>query len=559
MKRVTRRSWPLAVLLVLLLVSATGNFLKSPFDQLDLLVDVRHHLVKEYVEQPDESKMVLNAVRAMVDSLDDPHTVYLTPQELEPFDREVRGSFSGIGAEVEMDQQHRRVRVVSPLEDSPAWSAGVMAGDLILEINGQSTADMTLSQAVDRLTGPAGTTVVIKVRHAGGEEQRITITRAQITVPSVKGLRREGAGQHWQFMLDPQHRIGYVRVLQFSENTADDLRSALEQLKAQAVRGLILDLRFDPGGLLESAVEVANLFLPAGKIIVSVRGRDGPGQTFYSTENEVLPDVPVVVLANEASASAAEIVTGALADNHRAKFVGTRTFGKGSVQQIRMLPGGQGALKITNAYYYLPSGRNIHRRPDAEVWGVDPEPGFYVPMTPGQIREMIQARRQSDILRPPTQPATQTASDASATQPAFEVTPQWIRDQLQDPQLAAGLEALQGRLATRNWPHVGRTDVQQQVELAQRQRLRALLEQRVKDLQNEVVRIDKGVPLKEIRAALEGKSASADTDQLLPETATEPSDLEPQLTPQTQPAQTQASDQPPGVPIEAGVPDGYAQ
>lgn len=554
MQRLASRSWPTAVLLALLLVSATGNFLKSPFEQLDLLVDVRHQIVAEYVEQPDESKMVLSAVRAMVESLEDPHTVYLTPEELEPFDREVRGSFSGIGAEVEMDQQQRRVRVVSPLEDSPAWSAGVMAGDLILEVNGESTADMTLSQAVDRLTGPAGTKVVLKVRHASGEEATITITRAQINVPSIKGLRRAGENQRWQFMLDPQNRIGYVRILQFSDDTAADLKAALEQLKSQNVRGLILDLRFDPGGLLESAVDVANLFLPAGKTIVSIRGRTTRGQTFYSTEGEMLPDVPIVVLANEASASAAEILTGALADNKRAKFIGARTFGKGSVQQIKMLPGNEGAIKITNAYYYLPSGRNIHRRPDAEVWGVDPEPGFYVPMTPQQIRGMIEARRSGDVLRPQTQPSAQPDSASSATSPADSpVTPQWIRDQMKDPQLAAGLEALQGRLATRQWPQVGESDIQQQVELAQRQHLRALLEQRVKDLQGEVARLDQGVPLKEIRAALEGKSSTAVQD-LLPENATQPSDLEPETSPENQPAQTQAADQPASAsPGEAGA------
>jgi len=543
MRRMASRSWATFGLLGLLLVAATSNFLKSPFEQLDLLVDVRHQIVDEYVEQPDEAKMILDAVRAMVESLDDPHTVYLTPEELEPFDREVRGSFSGIGAEVEMDQQHRRVRVVSPLEDSPAWAAGVMAGDLILEVNGDSTADMTLSQAVDRLTGPAGTKVVLKVRRVSGEEQTITLTRAQINVPSSKGLRRADKDHRWQFMLDPQNRIGYVRILQFSDATARDLQAALEQLKQAGVRGLILDLRFDPGGLLESAVDVSNLFLPAGKTIVSVRGRTSRPQTFYSTTGEMLPDVPIVVLANEASASAAEIVTGALADNGRAKFGGARTFGKGSVQQVKMLPTGEGAIKVTNAYYYLPSGRNIHRRPDVDLWGVDPEPGFYVPMTPQQVKEMIESRRKEDVLRSQTQPATQPAADAT-------VTPQWLREQLKDPQLAAGLEAVLGRLTSGQWPRVGETDVQQQVELSQRQRLRAMLEQRVKDLEKELLRIDQGVPLKEIRAALEGRSSPTDKDDLLPDDATQPSDLEPTTQPSAPLPQTQA-----GGPGEPGGPD----
>jgi carboxyl-terminal processing protease len=217
------------------------------------------------------------------------------------------------------------------------------------------------------------------------------------------------------------------------------------------------------------------------------------------------------------------------------------------VQQVKMLPGDEGALKITNAYYYLPSGRNIHRRPDAEVWGVDPEAGFYVPMTPQQVREMIEARRNSDVLRAETQPATQPAAD----QP---VTPQWIRQEMKDPQLAAGLEAMVGRLASGQWPQVGEADVPKQVELAQRQRLRAMLEQRVKDLQKEVARIDEGVALKEIRAALEGKSAAADSGELLLENATQPADLLPATQPGSPATQTQASESSAGDSAAAELP-----
>ena len=248
-------------------------------------------------------------------------------------------------------------------------------------------------------------------------------------------------------MLDDQNKIGYVRISQFTDNTADHLRAALDKLLAQHVRGLILDLRFNPGGLLESAVAVSDMFLNKGKRIVSVKGRTVPEKIEWSTDPGTIPPIPVVVLANEASASAAEVVTGALSDNDRAVFIGTRTFGKGSVQQVMKLDDGQGALKITNAYYYLPNGRNIHRREGSDTWGVDPADGFYVPMTPDQLKKMIELRHEGDILRKVTQ------KNETGT-----VTPGWIKTQMADTQLAAGLEALLGKLNPGTWPKVGESN-----------------------------------------------------------------------------------------------------
>ncbi|HEX7010435.1 MAG TPA: S41 family peptidase, partial [Phycisphaeraceae bacterium] len=433
------------------------------------------------VEAPDEKALIEAAVQGMIESLDDPYTTYLDADDLESFDRYIRGSFSGIGAEVESYED--RLRIVTPLEDSPAWKAGVMAGDVILEINGQSTLNMELTEAVRLLTGEEGTQVTVRVRHESGQEETITITRAVINIQTVRGFRRN-ADQHFDFMLDDVNRIGYVRITQFIEGTADDLRQALKHLKDQGAKGLILDLRFNPGGLLESALAVSDMFLPQGAVIVSVEGRTVPRQVHRATGNTVMLELPIVVLANESSASAAEIVTGALKDNHRALFVGARTYGKGSVQQVKMLENGQGALKLTNAYYYIPSGRLIHRRPDSTTWGVDPSEGCYVPMSPEAVREMVEIRRRDDQVRADNG----HAPDAEAT-----VTPDYIEQELKDLQLAAALRALWGRLETSDWPQVGQSNTSELVKANQRAALmmqRDLLVDRLEKIDQELAKLN---------------------------------------------------------------------
>lgn len=464
----------------LVVPDSIGRLRGDVLDQIDLLVDVRHEIVSSYVEQPDEEKMVQQAVRAMVSALDDRYTVFLTPKELDPFDKQIRGSFSGIGAEI--DIHNDRLRIVSPLEDSPAWNAGVMAGDLILEIDGESTEGITIAEAVNRLTGPEGTQVTVIIRHESGDEQEIEITRARINVQTVRGFRRD-VDNHWIYMLDAANGVGYIRITQFTNGTADGVSQALDQLQEQDVRGLILDLRFNPGGLLESAVAVSDFFLAGGKRIVSVEGRTVSNRVFKATDETTIEPIPVVVLANEASASASEIVTGALLDNQRAQFVGTRTFGKGSVQQVKMLESGLGALKMTHAYYYLPNGRNIHRREGQEVWGVDPADGFYVPMTAQQVKKMIEIRRDSGLLR----------ADSSREGVTAVISPKWIETELADLQLEAGLRALLGRLEDGQWPAVGQSGAEELVRQTSRDNLlrqRDLLNERLELIGKELAKLD---------------------------------------------------------------------
>lgn len=488
------------------------------FDQIDLLVDVRHEIVRHYVEQPDERKMIEQAVRAMVGALDDRYTVFLTAQELDPFDKQVRGSFSGIGAEIDIHRE--RLRIVSPLEDSPAWNAGVMAGDIVLEIDGESTEGISITDAVSKLTGPEGTQVVIRVRHESGDEEVIAVTRARINVQTVRGIRRD-SDNHWDYMLDDANRIGYIRITQFTGTTAQSVEEALQLLGQEQMQGLILDLRFNPGGLLESAVAVADLFLEAGQKIVSVKGRTVAQRVHESSRPDTIDGLPIVVLANEASASAAEIVTGALADNKRAKFIGSRTFGKGSVQQVKMLENGSGALKITHAYYYLPAGRNIHRREGQEVWGVDPDDGFYVPMTAQQVKQMIEVRRDSGMLR------------AGSLQDLPAVTPQWIQEEMADLQLAAGLRALLGRIAHDTWPAVGESGAEQLVRQNMRDNLirqRDLLNERLELVRQELAKLDDQDKTHESAVAQDDQGAPRQqplTDQQQPDPATHEPALEP--------------------------------
>ena len=482
------------------------------FQQIDLLIDLRHELATEYVDEPDEQQMIEGAVAGMIEALDDPYTQYFPMEEFQDFTESVRGEFFGIGAEVTIE--NNRLHIVTPLEDSPAWNAGVMAGDTVLEIDGTDTLDMPINDAIKLLKGPAGTDVTIRVRHASGEEVDITITRDRIEVQTVRGFDRD-AEHRYAFWLDAEKKIGYVRLTQFSERTADEFTQVLRELKDQGMQALVLDLRFNPGGLLEAAVQISDLFLDEGETIVSVRGRVVPEQVFKATSKTLLPDLPIVVLANPFSASASEIVAGALADNERALFVGERTFGKGSVQQIKMLDGGQGALKITNAYYYLPSGRNIHRRDKAEgePWGVDPTEGAYVPLDAEGRRAMLEARRDRDVV---------DADNGSADGPA--VTPQFLREQLKDPQLAAALEALLGRGADGQWPTVGQSNANALALAAEREQLsrqRELLEETLAEVNEKLNKLEAGETTDPLEEKSEAQS-DAETDAMLDQQGADP-------------------------------------
>jgi carboxyl-terminal processing protease len=413
----------------------------ADYEWFDPIVVVRRLLVEGFVEEPDDETLVAMQ-RAMIDAmiaeLDDPFTEYVPPQDRDEFNKQLLGTYVGIGAEINIVDGW--LTIATPMDDSPALEAGLMAGDTVLEIDGVSTYEMPVDECIERLTGEPGTSVTIHVRTAAGEDRMVTLVRRQIVTRTVKGTHR--LGEQWNHWLDAGRGLAYIRITQFNESTVGEMQAALGSLQGRELHGLILDLRFDPGGGLDTAVRIADLFLESGAI-VTVRGRDGERSEVAGPAGTLL-DFPMVVMVNEASASASEIVAGALQENDRAKVLGERTFGKGSVQTVRILPDRLGTLKMTTAYYHLPSGRNIHRKPGSVTWGVDPDDGFRVPMTPTQYVESIRARRQYEIIEDPRDNRSLDWSD-----------PKWIESNVKDIQLARAVEALVGRVATGEWPRVG--------------------------------------------------------------------------------------------------------
>jgi carboxyl-terminal processing protease len=319
------------------------------------------------------------------------------PTEFEEFNKQTTGEFSGVGIQIQSDPADGGLKVVSPLEDSPAFRAGIRAGDIITRINGKSAKGVSTNQAVKIITGPPGTTVALTIRTPKGEERDVTLRRQTIKVASVKGwMHLPGGG--WDYMVDPDNKIGYLRLTSFARDTARDMRSALGEMKSRGAQAVVLDLRGNGGGLLTAAADVSDAFLSDGKIVSTRSDReDDPNQPVINARRNADDNtLPLVVLVNQQSASASEIVSGALKDHKRAAIVGERTFGKGSVQMLFPLANRTAALKLTTSHYYLPNGRCIHREESSTEWGVDPN--FVVEMTPEQMRAVFDARSQLDVL-----------------------------------------------------------------------------------------------------------------------------------------------------------------
>jgi len=331
--------------------AGTGEVYKS----VELFTEVLRQIEKSYVEPQDTEKLIQGAIKGMVQSLD-PHSSFLTREEHQELLIETKGSFSGVGIEITIRDNF--LTVVSPIEGTPAYKAGIQAGDKIIKIDGKLTADMTLPEAVKGIRGEKGTKVNLTIMREGADKPlEFTVTRDLIPIKSVRS-----------FLLTPD--IAYVRISNFQSKTSRDLSTALETIETKAgLRGLVLDLRNNPGGLLSQAIEVSDLFIDSG-VIVSTKGRDS-SQDLHATAHQERSerDYPIIVLVNGGSASAAEIVAGALQDNRRAVVLGTKTFGKGSVQTIIPLSDGSG-LRLTTAVYYTPNGRSIQASgisPDIEM------------------------------------------------------------------------------------------------------------------------------------------------------------------------------------------------
>ena len=343
----------------MLLGSAARAAASDTYQQLNLFGDVFERVRADYVEKPDDKKLVESAINGMLSGLD-PHSSYMDPKSFRDMQVQTRGEFGGLGIEVTMEDG--LVKVVAPIDDTPAAKAGVMANDIITKLDDEAVQGLTLNQAVDKMRGPVNSKIKLTIVRKGADKPIVlTIMRDIIRVKSVRS-HAEGDD------------VGYIRLTQFNEQTTDGLKQAINdlnsQLGADKIKGYIVDLRNNPGGLLDQAISVADTFLDKGEI-VSTRGRN-PEETqrFNARPGDMTHGKPLIVLINGGSASASEIVAGALQDHKRATLIGTRSFGKGSVQTIIPLGAGNGALRLTTARYYTPSGRSIQAqgiKPDIEA------------------------------------------------------------------------------------------------------------------------------------------------------------------------------------------------
>ena len=390
---------------------ATETEEDDPYELQRVLVDTLDQVQRNYVKGISRRELVEAAIEGILRKLD-PYSAYIGPDQLEQFRRSVENEFGGIGVRIGMDDG--RLKVISPLVGTPAYRAGVLSGDRIIQIDGRGTAGISLDEAVRRLKGKVGSTVTLTVIHPGaGRKEKIAVTRGQIRVETVLGDRHKD-DDAWDFMLEREKRIGYVRITGFSHNTAKELRAALEALRKEKLRALILDLRFNPGGLLRSAIEVSDMFISKGRI-VSTTGRNSPERTWDAHDKDTFDDFPMVVLVNRYTASAGEIVAACLQDHRRAVVMGERTWGKGSVQNVILLEHGRSRLKLTTAQYFRPSGKNIHRFPDAkdaDPWGVKPDKGYELRLDIVEMLALVNRRRGRDIvhaMEPKETPAKEVA------------------------------------------------------------------------------------------------------------------------------------------------------
>jgi len=344
--------------------------------------------------------LIAQFAEAALASLDS-YTGMVWPRQVEDFEKMHTGEFTGIG--IEISKEKGLLTVVTLLPDTPAYNSGLDAEDVIEAVDGVPTKDMTLMCAVKNITGPAGTKVTLTIRRRGEETgSDITITRARITVPTIRGWQRTEKGK-WLYMIDQSNGIGYVRIISFSERTSADLEKVLDKLEAEGLKGLILDLRFNTGGLLHSAADVTDKFIKEG-LIVSTRPRFGISASYsWAEEKNTHPDYPLVILINRFSASASEIVAGALADkkHKRAILIGERTHGKGSVQGITHYPGEGAQLKYTMAYYHLPSGQKVEskeamKKLGRKDWGIGPD--IEVELRRDEIVKMGEVQRDNYVL-----------------------------------------------------------------------------------------------------------------------------------------------------------------
>ncbi len=388
---------------------------RERYELMELFAETFQQIDSNYVRDVDRRELMEAAIQGMLRHLDQ-YSSFIPPPDVRRFTQIVEQEFGGIGITVNSTGPGRLI-VASPLPGTPAYRAGIRAGDLIVEVEGKSTENLSLADAIKKLQGPVGRPVVIKVVHPGEDSapKEIRLVRQLIKAPTVLGDRYSDKDE-WDFMYDDEKKIGYIRLSHFSRFTAQEVKAALDNVFERDVRGLVIDLRYNPGGLLEAAIEIADMFLDDGNI-VSVRGRSVPERSWNARKRDTYEKIPMAVLVNGFSASASEVLSACLQDNKRAVIIGERTWGKGSVQNIIRMEEGESALKLTTANYHRPSGVNIHRFPNMKAddeWGVTPDEGYLIKYNRKQQSEWQRYRRERDVLRP--------AEDNNPVEDAFNDT-----------------------------------------------------------------------------------------------------------------------------------------
>lgn len=343
------------------------NYVDATFNQVDWNAVREEYLGREYTSQEE----AYVAVREMLERLEDPYTRFMDPEEFRNMQIDTSGELTGVGIQISQDEETKEIVVVAPIEDTPAFEAGIRSKDVILSIDGQTTEGMELNDAVSLIRGPVGSEVMLTIRR-GEETLELSIVRARIEIHPVR----------YDVQTGPEGPVGYIRLTQFSANAATEMNEAIQDLESQNVTGYILDLRSNPGGLLYASIDIAQMWLNEGTIVSTVNRQGVVDEEVAS--NRALTTRPLVVLVDGGSASASEILSGALQDNQRAVLVGSRTFGKGLVQSVRSLPDGSG-LAVTVAKYLTPSGRDINKH------GIDPD--IPVELTEEQ-RELLASDRE---------------------------------------------------------------------------------------------------------------------------------------------------------------------
>ncbi|OAN52366.1 peptidase S41 [Paramagnetospirillum marisnigri] len=431
-------------------VSVAAAERKETYKLLDLFAEVFDKVRSEYVEPVNDEELIEAALNGMLTSLD-PHSAYLNPKNSKDMEIQTRGEFGGLGIEVTMENGW--VKVVSPIDDTPAYRAGLQPGDFITHLDGDPVQGLSLSEAVDRMRGIVNTDIKLTVRRQGVENPfDVKLTRAVIKVQTVKG--------------NAQGDIAYIRVSQFSATTTDDLKRIFANVRkdiGKPATGVVLDLRNNPGGLLDQAVAVSDAFLEKGEIVSTRSRRPEDTQRYNARSGDIADSLPMVVLVNDGSASASEIVAGALQDHKRAVIMGTRSFGKGSVQTLIPLPG-HGSMRLTTARYYTPSGRSIQavgiepdikvqqskvepiggpereRRSEASLRKALPNPNG----TKAPAPDKSQDNKPADKPAEQAPPATTTAPAGPDAKPDAPKQPIKLGDPAQDYQLARALDLLRG-------------------------------------------------------------------------------------------------------------------